>query len=189
MKRALMIIAAVLICGCSGRKEQQTAVSYEVPSNTPETEELTPVEDMLVSEEEAQELIQQTPEAEETGKPRTPDEPDLNLAFMSSTVIYSEIYNMMMEPEDYAGKTIRVQGLFSTGDGKDGELIFGVIVPDATACCVQGIEIRREGDYVWPDDYPENGEPIVVQGVLSYEKEEYTTWLALENAEIWLTNE
>ena len=104
-------------------------------------------------------------------------------------MIYSEIYNMMMEPEDYAGKTIRVQGLFSTGDGKDGELIFGVIVPDATACCVQGIEIRREGDYVWPDDYPENGEPIVVQGVLSYEKEEYTTWLALENAEIWLTNE
>ena len=30
------------------------------------------------------------------------------------------------------------------------------VIPDATACCAQGIEFTLAGDHRWPDDYPEH---------------------------------
>ena len=38
---------------------------------------------------------------------------DIDLTGFSSTMIYAEVYNMMVSPEDYIGKTIKMNGLFS----------------------------------------------------------------------------
>ena len=35
---------------------------------------------------------------------------DVDLTQLSSTMVYSEVYNIMMAPEDYVGKVIRMNG-------------------------------------------------------------------------------
>ena len=38
---------------------------------------------------------------------------DLDLTKLSSTMVYSEVYNMRYEPEGYYGMRVRIAGLFS----------------------------------------------------------------------------
>nr|MCR4991454.1 hypothetical protein [Lachnospiraceae bacterium] len=108
---------------------------------------------------------------------------DIDLTELSSTLIYSEVYNMMMTPEDYIGKTIRMDGDFYTFyDEGLKQYFFACVIQDATACCAQGIEFVLAGEYTYPDDYPEEGSYIKVAGVFdTYEDEEYI-YCTLRNA-------
>nr|MCR5273394.1 hypothetical protein [Lachnospiraceae bacterium] len=92
-----------------------------------------------------------------------------------STMVYSEVYAMMMVPEDYMGKTIKMTGLYNLyQDANTDQLYFSCIVQDATACCAQGIEFKLTDDFVYPDDYPEVGDEITVVGVFdTYEENGY----------------
>ena len=69
---------------------------------------------------------------------------DLDLTKMSATMIYSTMFDMLVMAEDYIEKNIKVSGWFETyTDPQTGELYYAVVVPDATACCQQGLE------FVW----------------------------------------
>ncbi len=110
---------------------------------------------------------------------------DVDLTVLSSTMIYSKVFDMMTYPEDYMGKTIKVKGLFSYYyDDATGNEYFACLVPDATACCAQGIEFVLKGNPVYPDDYPELGEEICVVGVFDTYKEGEYTYVTLRQAEI-----
>ncbi len=37
---------------------------------------------------------------------------DVDLTTLSGTMVYSEVFNMIANPEDYVGKTIKMQGQF-----------------------------------------------------------------------------
>ncbi len=89
---------------------------------------------------------------------------DIDLTKMSSTMVYSEVYNMMDSPENYLGKTVRMRGPFAFAEG-DGRYYFACIISDATACCAQGIEFILRDERVFPDEYPEEGKEITVVGV------------------------
>ena len=109
-----------------------------------------------------------------TGEPVTADIPssegvDMDLTLMSGTVIYSEVYRMLTEPQEFDGKVIKITGLFSIGQNEQRQRIFGCVIPDATACCAQGIEFRLAGDYTYPDDYPALGSRITIQGKFAYD--------------------
>lgn len=100
-------------------------------------------------------------------------EVDLDLTQMSSTVVYSEVYNIMTDPETYMGKTIKMDGQFAVyTDEETGKHYFACIITDATACCQQGIEFIWEGNHMYPQDYPEMGTIITVTGVFD-KYEEY----------------
>ena len=93
---------------------------------------------------------------------------DIDLTKVSQTFIYSQIFNMMSEPERYVGKTIKIKGKFMSYDlppefGR--KKSFAVIIYDATACCQQGIEFIWEGNHQYPKDYPAEGSTITVTGV------------------------
>lgn len=63
---------------------------------------------------------------------------------MSSTMVFAEVYNMMVEPESYEGKTVRMQGeLVSYPHPFTGEDCHAVIVKDALACCARGSSSSR----------------------------------------------
>ena len=48
------------------------------------------------------------------------------------------------------------------------------VIPDATACCAQGIEFVLAGEHSWPEDYPEEATDIIVTGRLeTYEEDGY----------------
>lgn len=90
---------------------------------------------------------------------------DVDLTLLSSTMVYSEVYNMMCTPDDYIGKTVKMQGQFSVyHDENTGNDYFACVIADATACCQQGMEFVLEGDYSYPEDYPELGTEITVVG-------------------------
>lgn len=104
------------------------------------------------------------------------DSIDVDLTTLSSTMVYAEVYNMMVQPQDYIGKTVKMDGLFSFyHDETTGKDYFACIIQDATACCSQGIEFVLTDDYTYPEDYPEEGGEICVSGVFdTYQEGEYT---------------
>lgn len=116
------------------------------------------------------------------------DTVDVDLTQLSSTMVYSEVYAMMYEPEQYMGKTIKMNGLFSAFEGRSGEIYYACIVQDATACCAQGLEFELKGPYSFPDDYPAQGEEITVVGTFDTYQEEYNgnyyLYIILRNAEL-----
>lgn len=90
---------------------------------------------------------------------------DVDLTTMSSTMIYSYVFDMLMDADSYKDKTIKVKGFFQTfvnDNSKDP--YFAIIIPDATACCQQGIEFIWVGEHEYPDDYPQQGQEITAVG-------------------------
>lgn len=108
---------------------------------------------------------------------------DIDLTRLSSTMVYSEVYNMMTIPEDYIGKTVKMNGAFSVyEDEQSGQLYFACIIQDATACCAQGIEFELEGEHSYPEDYPQIGENVTVTGVFETYRENEYLYCRLKNA-------
>lgn len=61
---------------------------------------------------------------------------------MSGTMLYTMIYNMMMQPDDYLGRTIRVKGQFSAYvDEKSGKSYYACYIADAAGCMRAGAGI------------------------------------------------
>ena len=90
---------------------------------------------------------------------------DFDLTKMSATMIYSTIFDMLIMPEDYVEKNIKVKGWFEVYTNPEtAELFYAVVVPDATACCQQGLEFIWPGDHHYPADFPELGSDITVTG-------------------------
>lgn len=104
------------------------------------------------------------------------DEDFVDLTALSSTMVYSEVYNMMYYPENYVGKTVKMSGLYAVyHDESMDKYYHACIISDATACCSQGIEFELTDDYTYPDDYPEEGGQICVTGTFdTYQEGEYT---------------
>ena len=88
---------------------------------------------------------------------------DIDLTKLSSTLIYSEVYNMMADPEKYMGKKIRMSGNTAIyHDENDGNDYYACIIKDATACCAQGIEFQLKDR-----SYPAEDAEITVSGIFS----------------------
>ena len=106
----------------------------------------------------------------------------VDLTRLSATMVYAEVFNMMVEPENYVGKTIKMNGLFYVyPDEKKGTYTFACIIMDATACCAQGIEFRLRGEHAYPADYPEPNTNITVQGTFyTYEEDGFTHTLLID---------
>lgn len=106
---------------------------------------------------------------------------DVDLTKLSSTMVYSEVYNMMTEPEKYIGKSVRTSGQFAlywatneNGIPIPNQFYFACIIADATSCCSQGLEFVLAGEHVYPDDYPEEGDEITVSGIFeTYDEDGY----------------
>ena len=110
---------------------------------------------------------------------------DLDLSVMSGTIVYAQVYNLMYEYETWLGKTIRIAGYYSAfEDTARGVVYHACVIPDATACCAQGIEFIWAGEHNWPDDYPEEGTQIVVTGRLDVYEEDGYLYLHLVDAEL-----
>lgn len=110
---------------------------------------------------------------------------DVDLTLLSSTMVYSEVYNMLMSPYDYVGKTVRMNGMFVTYVNEDNTKFYpAVIIADATACCAQGIEFVLVDDPSYPDGYPALETDITVVGTFEMYTEDGYEYCHLVNAVI-----
>lgn len=104
---------------------------------------------------------------------------DYDLTAMSSDMVYATVYQMMVDPEAYVGKTIRMNGLYYGSYYEPTEKYYHYcIIQDALACCTQGLEfIWGDGNHVYPDEYPEENAMVVVQGVFETYQEDGDEYL------------
>ena len=106
---------------------------------------------------------------------------DVDLTALSSTMVYSEVYNMLTVPENYVGKTIKMTGGYSAFlDESTGAVYRVCMIADATACCAQGMEFVLKDGMA----YPEMEADITVVGTFQVYEENGTTYCHLVNAEI-----
>lgn len=179
MKRRIILSLPILIvlflCGCENGSSSHTPSNNsvkDVPENEVSKEENTESEEARQSglNENAPEPVK-----EEAPVLSSTEGIDIDLTSLSSTMVYSQVYNMISEPSSFIGKMVRMNGLFSYFyDETNDRHYFACIIKDATACCAQGIEFVLDGDYVFPEDYPEPGSEITVTGVFdTYEEGEY----------------
>ena len=106
---------------------------------------------------------------------------DIDLTSISSTMVYSEVYNMMMTPEDYIGKIVKMSGTYATyHDDATGNDYYACIIQDATACCTQGMEfVLADGNYP-----TEVGTEVTVSGVFDIYTEGEAQYCTLRDAKL-----
>lgn len=192
MKQALFILAVALylvsLCACGDQKIQskskqgsatQQVVQEQMANTTGETTvpptaipEQQPASDETTPEPEQRQPAEALPDYEPA---QASGELDVDLTTLSSTMVYSEIYNMMYEPDRYVGKRIKMNGQFTVyEDSNTGAVYTACIIMDATACCSQGLEFVLAGEHSYPADDPELGTEITVVGTFqTYEENGY----------------
>ena len=131
------------------------------------------------SNQENEEIVELNEKTTKNESNNTTDDGDENievdLTKLSSTMVYSEVYNIVMAPDDYIGKTIKMRGLFKIYPSQDSDkTYFAIVIPDATACCEQGFEFIWRGEHSFPEDYPTEDIEIEITGQLdTYEEDGY----------------
>lgn len=110
---------------------------------------------------------------------------DVDLTKLSSTMVYSEVYNMIVSPDNYTGKTLKMNGAFAYyEDPETKKQYFACIIADATACCSQGLEFILTGDHTYPNDCPELGSEIMVTDTFEIYTESGFQYCRLKDATI-----
>ena len=97
---------------------------------------------------------------EEISAPKT--DVELDLSKMNADFVYAFIFQIIVEPEKYEGKTIRMTGTFETfyDDAPYGRHDY-CIITDVLACCAQGLEFESA-----KVSGVEPGQKITVSGTL-----------------------
>lgn len=106
---------------------------------------------------------------------------DVDLTAMSSTMVYSQVYDMLTFPENYVGKTIKVKGQYYAAYSDETKQYYHfVVIADATACCQQGLEFLWLGDHRYPEDYPKKNSQIEITGVFELYEEQGNSYCRLD---------
>ena len=99
-------------------------------------------------------------------KPTNKDGIDYDLTAMDGDLVYASVYQMMVEPELFEGKVIKVSGrYYASFFDPNNRYYHYVIIEDAMACCAQGMEfVWDDGSHVYPDEYPKDNSYVEVVG-------------------------
>ena len=167
----IVVLTLLSLAACGSEKDKGTAATDNQTSNS------------SVSQNQTTEKSAES--SPTTSKPaQSADGIDVDLTKLSSTMVYSEVYNMMVSPDNYTGKTVKMNGAFAYyEDPETKKQYFACIIADATACCSQGLEFILTGEHTYPNDYPELNSEITVTGTFETYEENGYNYCRLVNAE------
>lgn len=181
-KCMVLFLCILLITGCSNKK----STDGKGFNNTNSVDKV--IDNQIANEdrknettesEEASSNVESNKDTEDTisgaeDVRNTDGTVDYDLTQMSSDMVYATVYQMMVTPEEYEGKTFRIDGNFyATYYEATKKYYFYCVIQDATACCAQGMEfVWENGSHIYPDEYPEDNAEIVVEGTFETYKEE-----------------
>ena len=86
---------------------------------------------------------------------------EVDLTRLSVTMMYAEVDNIVKNPEDYIGKTIKMSGPYYAVYNAADRYRHFVAVEEADACCMRGLEFE------YPEDSLEEKTRIEVTGIYS----------------------
>ncbi|MBR1674328.1 MAG: hypothetical protein IJ703_05140 [Eubacterium sp.] len=117
---------------------------------------------------------------------------DIDITVMSSDMVYATVYQMVYNPRDYIGKTVKIRGNYyvAYSNNPENDNFYNYcLVADATACCQQGLEfLCFDGHDTYPDDFPADGTEVEVTGVFEMYEEEGYTYMRLTYADMTVCN-
>ncbi|MFI3251443.1 MAG: hypothetical protein R3Y07_10870 [Eubacteriales bacterium] len=166
MKKIMISIALLLLVGCSSNEEYKQQTSGEF---NPQTEDHTPQQGNYIPQ--IGEPVQ-TPTSTGPQKDFSSLEDivvDFDLSTMPANLSYSLAIHMLSEYDTYEDKTIKMRGHYASVFIADyGVTVHLVMLLDELACCQGFLEfVLPEGE-----QYPEEGEEIMITGVyVMYEDE------------------
>lgn len=190
-----LLAAVVLISGCGKRADNgkginsgktvdkviESQVKKEEQKKTEEsTKEDTQKNDQQNTDTQTPESVQGTVNAPEAAV-------DVDLSVIDSDMIYATVYQMMSDPEQYVGKTFRIEGKFYvTYDEMTKNQYYYCVIKDATECCAQGLEfVWGDGSHIYPDEYPTDGTEVIVDGTFELYMENDSRYCRLANADFY----
>ena len=167
MKKSFAFLLALLLAACALAGCSDTGNTPQRPLTAPPP---TPVSTAVQPAPKEPEIVQSGPPS--TAPPPADIPVDVDLTVLSSTMIYAEVSRMVTNPDAYVGKTIRARGLYYASHYEEMDLYYHfVVIPDATACCVQGLEFVWSGEHTYPVDYPADDTEIEVTGLFDTYKQ------------------
>ena len=160
----LILACVLLICGCGSKESTGSKVS-----NNNSVDAVIQNEIDKSSEAATEESAKQVDDAESSdgkNKKTNTADVDIDMTEMSSDMVYATVYQLMTDPDTYVGKKIRIKGNYSPyWYDATSQYYHYAIIQDATACCSQGLEfVLADTSLTYPDDYPAEGDEIVVTG-------------------------
>lgn len=200
MRKKFLFLAVgmmVLLFGC-GAKNNMVASSLNKGSSLAETSAAS-----LTATSQAESSLAETSQAEsslaETSQAASVQDDSsvsaqasgdvVDLTKLNGTMMYSQVFDMMSNPQKYMGKRVVMRGQFSfyqpmDGDGKPipDRIYCSCVIADATACCSQGLEFDLANKPASLEDYPAAGDDIEVSGTFSTYDEGGFTYCRLINA-------
>lgn len=181
----LTLLVALLLTGCATEKIPILNTGTTKPSSVQDVlDQAVPTAPEVTAPPAA--IVETAPVPEGFG---SFDSVDIDLTTMNAIMVYTQVYDMISNPQNYLGKTVKMHGTFgSYYEESVDTYYFALIIEDATACCAQGIEFMMADDETraFPDGYPAEGETSTVVGVFNtYFPEELPDfeYCRLENAE------
>ena len=190
-----LLAAVVLISGCgkqtdngkginNGKTVDKVIESQVKKEEQKKTEESTKED---TQKNDQQNTDTQTPESVQGSFNAPEASVDVDLSVMDSDMIYATVYQMMSDPEQYVGKTFRIEGKFYvTYDEMTKNQYYYCVIKDATECCAQGLEfVWGDGSHIYPDEYPTDGTEVVVDGTFELYMENNSRYCRLANADFY----
>ena len=113
-------------------------------------------------------------------------EVDYDLTVMGADMVYATVYQMMIDPKSYIGKSFKIRGNYYSSYSKDKDVYYHFcMIKDAAACCAQGLELP------WADEKmnrhencPEEDTLVTVEGVFETYEEGPNTYGRIKDAKI-----
>ncbi len=109
---------------------------------------------------------------------------ELDLTLLNETMAYSQLINIIKEPEEYLGTPIKLRGIYTAPfNGFTHQYNYTVTIQDNTQCCAQGIEfiLKKQSDI---EKLPAEGEMVQIQGVLDLFEEGKHAYCIISDAQI-----
>lgn len=189
MRYVVLLCVIILVAGCSKHtKNDIRIVNDSVVNEVLESQIADTNAQELKQDEQTKDKEESVVKEEETSQKSVSDAIDYDLTEMGSDMIYATVYQLMVNPDDYIGKKIRIKGnYYATWYEPKQQYYHYVIIQDATACCAQGLEfVWDDGSHVYPDEYPADETEVVVTGVFETYKEDGDSnlYCRLKNASI-----
>ena len=113
-------------------------------------------------------------------------EVDYDLTVMGADMVYATVYQMMIDPKSYIGKSFKIRGNYYSSYSKDKDVYYHFcMIKDAAACCAQGLEL------LWADEKmnrhencPEEDTLVTGEGVFETYEEGPNTYGRIKDAKI-----
>mgnify|MGYP007110401609 FL=1 len=166
MRKIIVTLSCILLVGCGGTKKADVGSTTDISN----IESSTQTAGADIKSEE----------------PKADGQVDYDLSSMGPDMVYATIYQMMIDPKSYVGKSFKVTGNYYSSYSKENDQYYHFcMVKDAAACCAQGLEL------LWADESmnrhencPDEEALVTVEGVFETYEEGQNTYGRLKDVRL-----